>query len=80
MFRDHAKSVRSVKKASCLKKKKKKQPDDWFEEDQQSFDEHGGMDDIQSLDVLLIPEITKQQKSTAQISFISSRRCSISRF
>lgn len=35
-----------------------KEPDDWFEENQQSLDEHGGMDDIQSLDVLLIPEIT----------------------
>lgn len=33
-------------------------PDDWFKEDQQSLDEHGGMDDVQSLDVLLIPEIT----------------------
>lgn len=30
-------------------------PDEWFEEDQQGFDEHGGMDDIQGLDVLLVP-------------------------
>ncbi len=37
-----------------------KEPDDWFEEDQQSLDEHGGMDDIQSLDVLLISEITNK--------------------
>lgn len=36
----------------------KKEPDDWFEEDQQSLDEHGRMNDIQSLDVLLIPENT----------------------
>lgn len=30
-------------------------PDQWFEEDQQGLDEHGGMDDIQGLDVLLVP-------------------------
>lgn len=34
------------------------QPDDRFEEDQQGFDEHGRMDNIQSFDVLLIPEST----------------------
>lgn len=62
------KKKKSVKKA-CLKKQQ--QPDDRFEEDQQSFDEHGGMDDIQSLDVLLVPEITQQQQSALQISFIS---------
>ena len=38
----------------------KKEPDDGFEEDQQSLDEHGGMDDVQSLDVLLIPENTQK--------------------
>lgn len=38
----------------------KREPDDWFEEDQQSLDEHGGVHDVQSLDVLLIPEITQQ--------------------
>lgn len=40
-----------------------KEPDDWFEEDQQSLDEHGGMDDVQSLDVLLIPENTYSRYS-----------------
>lgn len=30
-------------------------PDEWFEEDQQGFDEHGWMDDVQGLDVLLVP-------------------------
>lgn len=30
-------------------------PDEWLEEDQQGFDEHGWMDDVQGLDVLLVP-------------------------
>lgn len=47
-------ALKSVSLVSCHKR----EPDNWFEEDQQSLDEHGGMDDIQSLDVLLIPEIT----------------------
>lgn len=38
-----------------------KEPDNWFEENQQSLDEHGWMDDVQRLNVLLIPEKHKQQ-------------------
>lgn len=32
----------------------KNTPDDWFEEDQQRFDKHGGMDDVESLYILLV--------------------------
>lgn len=42
-------------------------PDDWFEEDQQRFDEHGGMDDIQSLYVLLISKIIKRRDPSVKI-------------
>lgn len=42
-------------------------PDDWFEEDQQRFNEHGGMDDIQSLDVLLISKIIKRRDPSVKI-------------
>lgn len=43
-------------------------PDDWFEEDQQRLDEHGGMDDIQSLYILLISKIIRRSDSSVKIS------------
>lgn len=49
------------------KNRNSNQPDDWFEEDQQGFDEHGWMDNIQSLDVLLIPEIAR--KTTKKVLY-----------
>lgn len=43
-------------------------PDDWFEEDQQRLYEHGRMDDIQSLYILLISKIIKRSDSSVKIS------------
>jgi len=45
-----------------LRKKHEVLPDDWLEEDQQRLDEHGGMDDVQSLDVLLVPGKTHRHE------------------
>lgn len=30
-------------------------PNDWLKEDEQGLDEHGGVHDVQGLDVLLVP-------------------------
>lgn len=37
-------------------------PDQWFEEDEDGSDEHGGMDNVKCLDVLLVPEKKKMNR------------------
>lgn len=44
-------------------------PDEGFEEDQQGLDEHGWMDDVEGLDVLLVP--AKKREKLLSLGLVS---------